>query len=72
MQIVDQYPEGKFWPRTPRYNRGWRDVIMDDRLVQWIRDILGPDVEIFPDANGEIWVSDPFTGDVVPAHWYVV
>jgi hypothetical protein len=72
MRVVDQYPEGKFWPRTPQYNEGWRGVVVDERLVRWIRDILGPHVDIFPDAEGEIWVFDLFTGDVVPAHWYIV
>lgn len=72
MKAVESFPEGEFWPRTPRYNRDWRATVMDNRLEEGVRDILGPGVEIFYDVDGEVLVVDPFTGEVVPAHWYVV
>jgi hypothetical protein len=71
-RVVEKFPEGEFWPRTPRYNRGWRDMVMDSRLVERVKDILGPDVGILYDVDGEVFVVDPFTGQIVPAHLYVI
>lgn len=45
---------------------------MDHRLLEQVRDILGPDVELLHDVDGEVLVVDPLTGQVAPAHWYVV
>ena len=69
---MERFPEGEFWPRTPKYDRGWRDMVMDHRLLEQVRDILGPDVELLHDVDGEVLVVDPLTGQVAPAHWYVV
>ncbi|KAK2762631.1 hypothetical protein FQN54_000804 [Arachnomyces sp. PD_36] len=71
-RVVEKFPEGRFWPRTPRYDRAWRGDVVDNRLVGVVRDILGDGVEVLYDEEGEIMVVDPFTGEVVPAYWYVV
>ena len=60
--VAQQYPEGLFWPRTPRRNQDMVNALNASRILWQIEDVVGPDVDIFVDGNGTVWAEDPDIG----------
>jgi len=70
--VAQKYPEGPFWPRTPRRNQDMLDRMNDTRIIWEIRDLLGPDAAIFSGRDGTILALDPHTGQLVPVWRYAI
>ncbi|KAJ9192000.1 hypothetical protein DTO164E3_8571 [Paecilomyces variotii] len=64
------YPEGPFWPQTPRYNPQWKvdaikmRVLDDDLLNLWEEGYV-----VYQGMDGYYRVQDPWTGEVFPMMW---
>jgi hypothetical protein len=64
--VAQKYPEGPFWPRTPRRNLDMLDYINDARVLWAIEDMFGPGADLFQAEDGTILTWHPYTGMLVP------
>lgn len=71
-RVVQRYPEGPFWPRTPTHDAAWREEVREWRALEAVVERLWrAGFEVYEAPDGEVVVRDPSTGEMGPVGMFL-